>query len=37
MATTTTAGRNNGEGEQKRWREKGGFKTMPFILGEELA
>jgi peptide/histidine transporter 3/4 len=36
MATTTTTVGRNGEGEQKR-REKGGFKTMPFILGEEIA
>ncbi|CAD6333830.1 unnamed protein product [Miscanthus lutarioriparius] len=35
MATTTTADGRNGEGEQKR-KEKGGFKTMPFILGNDI-
>ncbi|GJN14396.1 hypothetical protein PR202_gb01219 [Eleusine coracana subsp. coracana] len=35
MATTTAAVVRNGDGEQKK-RKKGGFKTMPFILVNEI-
>ncbi|KAJ1262884.1 hypothetical protein BS78_09G143200 [Paspalum vaginatum] len=37
MASTTVVGsRNNGDGEQQKKRNKGGFKTMPFILGNDV-
>jgi hypothetical protein len=35
MGTTTATMDRNADGEQGR-RKKGGFRTMPLILGEEI-
>jgi len=34
MASTAVVGGNGGDGGEQKKRRKGGFKTMPFILGE---
>jgi len=34
MASAAVVGGNGGDGEQQKRRKKGGFRTMPFILGE---
>lgn len=36
MGTTTATMDRNADGEQGRRKKKGGFKTMPLILGEEI-
>jgi hypothetical protein len=36
MGTATAAMDRNADGEQGKRKKKGGFRTMPLILGEEI-